>query len=49
MADKRALKLIGILFGAVTFTVASTAAAIVAGHAASGISLDLQIDGPRVD
>ena len=49
MADKRALKLIGILFGAVTFTVVSTAAAIVTVHAASGISLDHQIDGPGVD
>lgn len=49
MADKRALKLIGILFGALTLTVVSTAAAIVAGHAASGISLDHQIDASRID
>jgi hypothetical protein len=49
MADKRALKLIGILFGALTFTVISTAAAVVAGHAANGISLDYRIDGPRVE
>jgi hypothetical protein len=49
MADKRALKLIGILFGAVTFTVVSAAAAVVVGHAANGISLDHQIDSPLVD
>jgi len=46
MADKRALKLIGVLFGALTLTVVSTAAAVVA---ANGISFDHQIDGPRVD
>jgi hypothetical protein len=49
MADKRALKLIGILFGALTLTVVSTAAAIVAGHAANGVSLDHQIDASRID
>jgi hypothetical protein len=43
MADKRALKLIGMLFGALTLMVISTAAAVVAGHAASGTSLDYQI------
>jgi hypothetical protein len=36
MADKRALKLIGIMFAALTMTVISTAAVVVAGHAASG-------------
>lgn len=46
MADKRALKLIGILFGALTLTVISTAAAVVAGHAANGTSLDYQIGDP---
>ena len=49
MADKRALKLIGVLFGALTLTVVSTAAAVVAGHAENGISLDYRIDGPRGD
>ena len=46
MADKRALKLIGLLFGALTLTVISTAAAVVAGHASSGTSLDYQIGDP---
>jgi hypothetical protein len=36
MADKRALKLIGIMFAALTLMVISTAAVVVAGHAASG-------------
>ena len=35
MADKRALKLIGIMFAALTLMVISTAAVVVAGHAAS--------------
>ena len=38
MADKRALKLIGIMFAALTLMVISTAAVVVAGHAASGIN-----------
>ena len=37
MADERALKLIGIIFAALTLVVISTAAAVVAGHAASSI------------
>ena len=36
MADKRGLKLIGIMFAALTFMVISAAAVVVAGHAASG-------------
>jgi hypothetical protein len=36
MADKHALKLIGIMFAALTLMVISTAAVVVAGHAASG-------------
>lgn len=35
MADKRALKLIGIMLAALTLTVISTAAVVVAGHAAN--------------
>lgn len=35
MADERALKLIGIIFAALTLMVVSTAAVVVAGHAAS--------------
>jgi hypothetical protein len=35
MADKRALKLIGIIFAALTLMVISTAAVVVTGHAAS--------------
>lgn len=35
MADKRALKLIGIMLAALTLMVSSTAAVVVAGHAAS--------------
>ncbi|KRR06554.1 hypothetical protein CP49_26815 [Bradyrhizobium valentinum] len=38
MADKRALKLIGIIFAALTLVVISTAAAVVAGHAASRVN-----------
>jgi hypothetical protein len=34
LRDKRALKLIGIIFAALTLMVISTAAAVVAGHAA---------------
>jgi hypothetical protein len=37
MADKRALKLIGIIFAAWTLMVISTAAAVVAGHPASSV------------
>jgi hypothetical protein len=33
MADQRALKLIGIMFAALTLMVISTAAVVVAGHA----------------
>jgi len=36
MADKRALKLIGIMFAALTLMVISTAAVMVTGYAASG-------------
>ena len=35
MADKRALRLIGIIFATLTLMVISVAAAVVAGHAAS--------------
>ena len=35
MADKRALKLIGTIFAALTLMVISTAAVVVAGHAAN--------------
>jgi len=38
MADKRALKLIGFMFAALTMMVISTAAVVVAGHAASGVN-----------
>jgi hypothetical protein len=38
MADKRALKLIGFMFAALTMMVISTAAVMVAGHAASGVN-----------
>ena len=38
MADKRALKLIGIMFAALTLMVISTAVVVVAGHAASSVS-----------
>ena len=37
MADKRGLRLIGIVFAALTMTVISTAAVVVGGHAASGV------------
>lgn len=38
MADKRALKLIGIVFAALTLMVISTAAVIVSSHAASSVN-----------
>jgi hypothetical protein len=38
MADKRALKLLGIIFAALTLMVISTAAAVVAGHAATRVN-----------
>jgi len=38
MADKHALKLIGIMFAALTLMVISTAAVVVAGHAANSVS-----------
>jgi hypothetical protein len=37
MADKRALKLIGMMFAALTLMVISTAAVVVAGHATSSV------------
>jgi hypothetical protein len=40
MADKRALKFIGIIFAALTLMVISTAAAVVAGHAAKSVNGD---------
>ena len=46
MADKRALKLIGMLFGALTLTVISTAAAVVAGHASGNAGIGYQMDDP---
>lgn len=47
MADKRALKLIGMLFGALTLTVITTAAAVVAGHASgSSTVIGYQMDDP---
>jgi len=38
MADKRALKLIGVMFAALTLMVISTAAVVVAGRAASSVN-----------
>jgi hypothetical protein len=38
MADKRGLKLIGIMFAALTLMVFSTAAVVVARHAASSVN-----------
>jgi hypothetical protein len=38
MADKHALKLIGIMFAALTLMVISGAAVVVAGHAANSVS-----------
>jgi hypothetical protein len=38
MADKRALKLIGVMFAALTLMVVSTAAVVVAGHPASSVN-----------
>jgi hypothetical protein len=46
MADRRALKLIGIMFAALTLMAISTAAVVVAGHAASGVNGEYQIGGP---
>ncbi|HMM87546.1 hypothetical protein [Bradyrhizobium sp.] len=46
MADKRALKLIGMLFGALTLTVISTAAAVVAGHASGSAAIGYQLTDP---
>lgn len=40
MADKRALKLIGIMFAALTLMVILTAAVAVAGHAASSVNCE---------
>jgi hypothetical protein len=40
MADSRALKLIGIMFAAMTLMVISTAAVVVAGHAAGSADGD---------
>ncbi|QHO74221.1 hypothetical protein ACH79_17875 [Bradyrhizobium sp. CCBAU 051011] len=40
MADKRALKLIGIIFAALILMVISMAAAVVAGHAARSVNGD---------
>ena len=40
MADKRGLKLIGIMFAALTLMVVSTAAVVVAGHAASSANAE---------
>lgn len=37
MADKRALKWIGIIVAALTLTVISTAAAVVGGHAGTSV------------
>ena len=38
MVDRSALKLIGVIFAALTLIVVFTAAAVVAGHAASSVS-----------
>ena len=38
MADKRALRLIGIMFAALTMMVISTAAVVVAGQPASSVN-----------
>jgi hypothetical protein len=47
MADKRGLKLIGIIFAALTLMVISTAALVVAGHAASSVDREyLKLVGP---
>ena len=43
MADKRALKLIGIMFAALTLMVISTAAVVVTGHAAGSANGDYVI------
>ena len=46
MADKRALKWIGMLFGALTLTVISTAAAVVASHGPATASIDYRTGDP---
>lgn len=46
MADKRALKWIGMLFGALTLTVISTAAAVVGSHGSTSASIDYPIGEP---
>jgi len=46
MADKRALKWIGMLFGAVTLTVISTAAAVVASDVRGSTRIDYGIGDP---
>ncbi len=46
MADKRALRLIGMLFGALTLTVISAAAVVVAGHASGSTSIGYQLTDP---
>jgi hypothetical protein len=43
MPDKRALKLIGIMFAALTLAVISTAAVVVAGHAASSVTSNIKL------
>ncbi|MCK1516753.1 hypothetical protein IVB22_30455 [Bradyrhizobium sp. 190] len=40
MADERALKLIGIMFAALTLMAISTAAVVVTGHAATSVNGD---------
>jgi len=40
MVDKRALKLIGILFAALTLMVVSMAVGVVAGHAGNSVSAE---------
>jgi len=48
MADKRALKAIGIMLAALTLMVSSTAAVVVASHGASSVSAEyLKLVDPR--
>jgi hypothetical protein len=47
MADQRALKLIGIMFAALTLMVISTAAVVVAGHATDFSSEYSELAGSR--
>jgi hypothetical protein len=48
MADKRALKVIGIMLAALTLMVSSTAAVVVASHGASSASAEyLKLVDPR--